>query len=73
MSRLNSDGYFSLLFKILSLFHGRLNNIERAIYGDSYGEKTQQMWEALFDTPTTTSDKDDAVLRVYSDGTKEYV
>lgn len=82
MSRLENDGYFALLFKMLSLFHGRLNNIERAIYGDSYGEKTQLMWEALFYPPettgdkdalTTTSDKDDAVLRVYSDGTKEYV
>lgn len=73
MSRLNNDGYFALLFKILSLFHGRLNNIERSIYGNTYGEKTQQMWETMFDVPTTTSDKDDAVLRIYSDGKKEYV
>ena len=73
MSRLNSDGYFALLVKMLSLFHGRLNNIEKSVYGNTYGEKTQLMWEGLFDIPATTSDKDDAVLRIYSDGKKEYV
>ena len=53
---MNTDGYFSLLLRLLSLFHGRLNNIERNIYGDAYGDKIQLMWEALFDVPEMTGD-----------------
>lgn len=40
------DGYVALVYNVFLVFHYRLLNIERRLFGDTYAEQVQTAWES---------------------------